>query len=101
MNKTYKLFNDICYERDTRLVKLEYLIKSNRRKVIYGAGKAAILRYKWFQEYAIEIDEFCVDNEYYIENQQINGIEVKKIDEIILDSKLRKIDLIFGFVVFK
>lgn len=97
MNKIYEKFNDICYERDSRLVKLEYLIKSNRRKVIYGAGRAALLRYNWFQEYAIGIDGFCVDNEYYIENQQINGFEVKKIDEIILDSKVRKIDLIIGF----
>ena len=49
MNKIYEKFNDICYERDSRLVKLEYLIKSNRRKVIYGAGRAALLRYNWFQ----------------------------------------------------
>lgn len=90
-----KMFDSISYRIDKRIEKLEYLVKSDNVKIIYGAGKAALLRYAWLKEYNIEVDCFCVDSDFYKENWEIDKKPVLKIEEVLSCNK--NIDLIIGF----
>ena len=88
-----KIVELVKYSKDSRLILLSELMKSKKKKYIYGAGECAKNTYELLHEYNIEIDGFCVDEEYYIENIYINNVKIYNVNNIISED----VELIIGF----
>ena len=88
-----KLIDLIKYSGDARLVNLKDMIASEKRKLIYGAGRCARNTYSLLSEYGIEIDGFCVDSEYYESGKKICDKEVYDVNKLLSSDN----ELIIGF----
>lgn len=74
---------------------IEQVTQNNLPIIIYGAGNTGEAIGKYLNKYELQVYKYCVDEEYYLQNAQCNGVDIVTFREI--NQSINKYNIILAF----
>jgi FkbM family methyltransferase len=92
-------FDKIINAENRKLQSIQKMKSSSLPLLMYGAGSYAVDVSRLLSKQGIAVTAYCVDNEYYKENQYLNSIPVWPLQKS--GETFQKYNLVIGFADYK